>query len=71
MDYINDDYYEGTYTVAKDLKPIWTCWNYKTVNKDIKSHKRKARRIYKQYLKTGDIRIFNKSQKKITRWDFD
>ena len=69
MDYEN--IYVGVYVVAKDLKPIYTCWNPKTVNKYIKDHKRKARRIYKQYLKTGDVRLFNKSQHKITRWDFD
>lgn len=65
------DYELGEYIVAKDLKPIWTIWNPKTVAKDIKTHKKRARRSYKQYLKTGDIRNFNKSQRKITRWDFD
>lgn len=65
------DYYLGEYVVVEDLKPIYTIWNPKTVAKDIKAHKRKARRSYKQYLKTGDIRQFNKSQKKITRYDFD
>ena len=65
------DYYLGDYVVVEDLKPIYTIWNPKTVAKDIKAHKRKARRSYKQYLKTGDVRQFNKSQEKITRYDFD
>lgn len=65
------DYFIGDYVVVEDVKPIYTVWNPKTVAKDILAHKRKARRSYKQYLKTGDIRQFNKSQKKITRYDFD
>jgi len=65
------DYYIGSLTVVKDLRPKFTIWNPSTVNEDVKLHKRRGRRIYKQYLKTGDIRIFNRSQKKITRWDFD
>lgn len=65
------DFEIGKNTVAKDLRPKWTIWNPKTVNKDIKAHKRKARRNYKQYLKTGDFRQFEKSQKLITRWNFD
>ena len=68
---ITMDFEIGENTVAKDLKPIYTIWNPKTVAKDIKAHKKRARRTYKQYLKTGDVRTFNKSQKKITRWDFD
>jgi hypothetical protein len=65
------DYYLGSCIVAKDLQPKWTAWNSKTVALYVKDHKRRARRNYKQYLKTGDIRDFNRSQKKITRWDFD
>jgi hypothetical protein len=65
------DYFIGEYVVAEDLKPIWTIWKHTTVVKDIKAAKRRARRTYKQYLRTGDIRQFNKSQRKITRWDFD
>jgi hypothetical protein len=71
MGEIEMDYYLGKYTVAKDLKPIWTVWKHTEVTKDIKAHKRKTRRSYRQYLKTGDVRQFNKSQRKITRWDFD
>jgi len=65
------DYYLGEYTVAKDLHPKWTIWNPSTVTKDIIAAKRRARRTYKQYLKTGSMVDFNRSQKKITRWDFD
>jgi len=66
-----DDYYLGKNIVAKDLRPVWTRWNPKTVNKKIAAAKRRARRTYKQYLKTGSLRDFNRSQLKITRWDFD
>jgi hypothetical protein len=65
------DRYAGINTVAKDLRPKRTIWNSKTVKSHIKSHNRRARRVYKQYLKTGDILTFNRSQKKITRFDFD
>lgn len=65
------DYEIGSDVLIKDLKPIYTIWNPKTVAKYIKAHKKRARRSYKQYLKTGDFRLFKKSQKKITRLDFD
>lgn len=67
------DYYSGNNNniVAKNLKPKYTIWNPKTVIEDIKIHKRHARRSYKQYLRTGRIQDFNRSQRKITNWDFD
>ena len=65
------DYYLGKDVVAKDLKPKWTRWSNKEIAFNIKSHKRRARRAYRHYLKTGDVRDFNRSQRKITRWDFD
>lgn len=65
------DYEIGSDVLVKDLKPIYTIWNPKTVAKKIKAHKKRARRSYKQYLKTGDFRQFKKSQRKITRYDFD
>ena len=65
------DFELGSYIVGKDLKPIYTIWNHDTVSKTIKHHKRSGRRSYKQYLKTGDVRQFNKSQRKVTRRDFD
>lgn len=61
----------GSHVVAKNVTPKWTVWNPKTVSKEIKRHKRVSRRVYKQYLKTGDIRDFNRSQRKITNFDFD
>jgi hypothetical protein len=63
--------YAGKWITAKDLHPVFTIWNTGEVQKDIRRAKRRARRIYKQYLKTGDIRDFNRSQRKISRWDFD
>ena len=63
--------FESNKIVGKDLKPKWTIWNPKTVAKRVKEHKRRTRRAYKMYLKTGDIRQFNKSQIMITRRDFD
>ena len=65
------DFYLGKDVVTKDLRPVWTRWNSKTVRDNIKAHRRKTRRIYRQYLRTGDIRDFDRSQTKITRWDFD
>ena len=65
------DYCAGSYTVAKQVHPIFTRWRPETVNRHIKLHKRRARRTYKQYLRTGDARDFNRSQRKITSWDFD
>ena len=47
------DYYLGKDVVAKDLRPIYTVWKHTEVNKDIAAAKRRSRRAYKQYLKTG------------------
>ena len=63
--------FESNKIVGKDLHPKWTIWNPKTVAKRVKEHKRRTRRTYKMYLKTGDIRQFNKSQIMITRRDLD
>ena len=65
------DIYAGDRIVAKNYKPKWTCWDRKTVKKHKNIHKRKMRRIYKLYLKTGDIRDYNRSQYLMTTWDFD
>ena len=61
----------NTKNVAMDLRPKWTLWNPATVSKDIKAHKRRCRRAYKQYLKTGTVRDFNRANSMISRWDFD
>ena len=65
------DIYEGGLILAKNYKPEWTCWTHKTVAAHVKAHKRKMRRLYKQYLKSGDIRDYNRSQCLMTTWDFD
>jgi len=62
---------KGGKILAKDYHPQMTRWNPSTVAKHVKIHKRKMRRIYKQYLRTGDIRDYNRSQYLMTRWDFD
>jgi hypothetical protein len=61
----------STKNVGKDLRPKWTCWNPMTVSRDIKAHTKRCRRAYKQYLKTGTARDFNRANAMITRWDFD
>jgi hypothetical protein len=65
------DFYIGNLILAANYKPVWTCWNRKTVSADVKAHKRRARRTYKHYLKTGCINDYNRSQKLMTTWDFD
>jgi len=57
--------------VAKHYKPRWTMWNRKTVRYFVIAHKRRCRRAYRQYLRTGSLRDYNRSQKMITQWDFD
>lgn len=61
----------GKDIVAKDLKPIYTVWDRRTVRKSIRAAKRRSRRAYKQYLKTGDIRAFDRSQRQVNRLCFD
>ena len=60
-----------SYNVAKHYKPRWTIWSPKSVAEDVKLHKRRTRRAYKQYLKTGTQKDFDRSQRLITNWDFD
>lgn len=61
----------GHRPIVKDLRPKWTVWNKVTVHKDVKSRARRSRRVFKQYLKTGSLRLLKAAEKKITRWDFD
>jgi hypothetical protein len=61
----------NTKNIDKDLRPLWTVWNPKTVQSDIRAHVRRTRRAYKQYLKTGAQRDFDRANKRIGRWDFD
>lgn len=65
------DFYTGGIILAANYKPIFTIWNRKTVAEDVKAHNRRARRTYKHYLKTGRMEDYNRSQRKMTRWDFD
>jgi hypothetical protein len=60
-----------SFVVAKNYKPKWTCWRASTVTEEKRIANRKARRAFKQYLKTGSIKDFNRSQKMLTQWDFD
>lgn len=52
-------------------RPKWTAWLSATVAKTKKLHRRTRRRQYKQYMITGRIEDFNRSQKLLTRRDFD
>jgi len=54
-----------------DVNPIYTQWNNETVALIKKKHRRTKRRQYNQYMKTGSIRDFNRSQKPLTRLYFD
>ena len=57
--------------IAKKHMPVHTIWNPKTVHKTIAKRKKSARRSYKIYLKTGDVRQLRNSQKMVTNFDFD
>jgi hypothetical protein len=57
--------------MTADAKPKWTLWNPRQVSNVKKSFRKAARRIYKQYMKTGSINDFNRSQRLLTNWDFD
>ena len=57
--------------MTKQTRPKWTIWNPKTVHNDIKGRVRSKRRIFKQYLRTGSLRLLQAAERKITSWDFD
>jgi len=57
--------------MTADARPIHTIWTKAEVIEVKKAHRRRSRRTYKQYLKTGRIEDFNRSQKLLTNWDFD
>lgn len=61
----------GQDPITKHVRPIWTQWRPSTVHKDIKAQARKRRRVFKQYLKTGSLRLLQAAERKITSWDFD
>jgi len=66
-----EDFQAGRKVIAKKVRPVYTVWNPETVHKDIKSRVRRSRRIFKQYLKTGSLRLLKAAERKITSWDFD
>ena len=57
--------------MTADARPHYTVWSKSEVIAVKKAHRRRSRRTYKQYLKTGRIEDFNRSQKLLTNWDFD
>ena len=61
----------GGKVIMKDLRPKKTMWRQKTVHRQIQDHVRRSRRIFKQYLKTGDQRLLDSAVKQIGRFDFD
>ena len=61
----------GKHPMTKGIRPKYTVWNPKTVRNDIKRRVRSRRRIFKQYLKTGGLRLLNAAERKLTSWDFD
>lgn len=65
------DFYTANSILNKNYKPTCTIWRHATVRKDVKAHKRRGRRVYKHYLKTGRIEDFNRASRPMTNWDFD
>jgi hypothetical protein len=61
----------GEKVIAKCVRPKYTIWKQTTVHKRIKASARRSRRIFKQYLKTGSLRLLKAAERKITSWDFD
>ena len=61
----------GKNTITKNMRPRWTVWRKSTITKHKRMHNKRARRTYRQYLLTGDVRQFARSQKLLTSWDFD
>ena len=51
---------------AAQSGPKYTIWRPDSVAKVKRLHNRTSRRQYRQYVKTGDIRQFNRSQKLFT-----
>ena len=58
-------------TIAKVFRPIHTVWDDREVRGVKKAYRKYSRRTYKQYMQTGRIQDFNRSQRKLTNWDFD
>jgi hypothetical protein len=62
---------KGEKVIAKSVRPKYTLWKQTTVHKRIKASARRSRRIFKQYLKTGSLRLLKAAERKVTSWDFD
>jgi hypothetical protein len=62
---------KGEKVIAKCVRPKYTIWKQTTVHKRIKASARRSRRVFKQYLKTGSLRLLKAAERKITSWDFD
>ena len=69
-DYL-DNIEPGKNPMTKQTRPKWTIWNPKTVHNDTKSRVRSKRRIFKQYLRTGSLRLLKSAERKLTSLDFD
>lgn len=66
------DIIAGTSNImTADARPKWTIWNPGEVSSVKKSYRKWARRTYKHYLRTGRIEDFNRSQRKLSNYDFD
>jgi hypothetical protein len=61
----------GQKVLAKSVRPHYTVWKQTTVHKRIKAKVRRSRRIFKQYLRTGSLRLLKAAEKKVTSWYFD
>ena len=57
--------------MTEDARPKGTIWHPNGVIALKKAFRKKSRRIYKHYMNTGRIEDFNRSQRKLTNWDFD
>jgi hypothetical protein len=66
-----EDIEAGRKVIAKNVRPVYTMWKRKTVHNTIKSKVRRSRRVFKQYLKTGSLRLLRAAERKVTSWDFD
>jgi hypothetical protein len=62
---------KGEKVIAKCVRPKYTVWKQTTVHKRIKASARRSRRVFKQYLKTGSLRLLKAAERKVTSWDFD
>lgn len=55
--------------IPKNYKPKHTCYYHSTVRQVVKMHKRSCRRAFKQFLRSGNIKDFNRANRMIV--DFD